>query len=400
MTISRRSGRTYLQLPGPTNVPPEVLAALAAPTLDHRGEQFQAIARSVLTDLPALLGTRPGHVALYAASGTGGWEAALVNAVAPGSTVLAPVAGFFSTRWAELAGRIGYEVLAPGCDWRRAVAPDVIAGALKADGDGRIAAVMVVHNETSTGVTTDVAAVRSAMDEVGHPALLLVDAVSSAATRPVCHDGWGVDVTVTASQKGLMLPPGLAIVAVSDRAIEAASRATRPVGYWDWTPMLAAVETGSFPATPANNMVVALRVALDLIAAEGATGVFSRHARHAHAAQAAVDAWGLPHVPMNQAERSVALTAVLLPDGVDDVVVRRRLEAAYGLTLGGGLGRLTGRCLRIGHLGDLDDLMLVSVLAGVELGLPAAGLPLGPGGVAAALAELALHPGLPHPTSA
>lgn len=388
MHVTRQPGRSYLQLPGPTNVPAEVLAALAAPTLDHRGERFAAIVQSVLTDLAPLLGTRPGQVALYASSGTGGWEAALANSIAPGATVLAPVAGFFSSRWAKLAERLGYEVLAPECDWRRAVSADVIADALASDTSGEVAAVLVVHNETSTAVTTDIKAIRAALDRLGHPALLFVDAVSSAATRPVCHDEWGVDVTVTASQKGFMLPPGLAIMAVSEKAIAAGWAAGVVAGYWDWAPVLAAVESGSFPSTPASNMIVALRVALDRIWDEGPGAVFARHARHARAAQAAAEAWGLEQVATNPPERSVALTALLLPDGANELSLRRYLEATYDLTLGGGLGQLTGRCLRVGHLGDLDDLTLIAVLAGLEMGLPAAGLAVERGGVEAAMAQL------------
>jgi alanine-glyoxylate transaminase/serine-glyoxylate transaminase/serine-pyruvate transaminase len=392
MSVPRRPGRSYLQLPGPTNVPPEVLAALAAPTLDHRGDQFAAVVRSSLTDLPGWLGTRPGRVALYASSGTGGWQAALANAVAPGATVLVPTTGFFSSRWADLAMHLGYVVMAPPGDWRVAPSPAQIEQLLAADSDERMAAVLVVHNETSTGVTADVAAIRAAMNRTGHPALLFVDAVSSAATRPVCHDDWGADVTVTASQKGFMLPPGLAMLAVSEKAQAMGRRAGGRPGYWDWAPLLDAVDTGSFPATPASNLVVALRTALDMLARETEAAVFARHARLAAATQAAADVWGLEQVPKKSGERSVALTALLLPTGADELALRRHLEWAYGVTLGGGLGQLAGRCLRIGHLGDLDILTLVAVLAGVEIGLPAAGLPINRGGVDAALSVLNQQP--------
>jgi alanine-glyoxylate transaminase/serine-glyoxylate transaminase/serine-pyruvate transaminase len=380
------SGRALLQLPGPTNVPDIVLQAIARPTIDHRGVVFTEIYRSVARDLRPLFGTEL-PVAVYSGSGTGGWEAALVNTLSPGDRVLGCETGFFAAGWARLAEKLGLQVQMLPTDWRGPADPARIAAALSADSEWQIRAVMVVHNETSTGVTSDIAAVRAAMDSVGHPALLLVDAVSSLASMPFGHDEWGVDVTITGSQKGLMLPPGLACLAISERARAAHETARLPRGYWDWAPMLAASETGVTPHTPASNMIVGLRAALDLLAAEGHEAVFTRHRRLARAVRAAVAHWGLSFVCLDVEARSDTVTAFLLPDGVDEAVVRAALLEGFGVTFGGGLGRLSGRCLRIGHLGDLDELMIIGALTALELGLPAF-VPIEPGGVAAAVAEL------------
>ena len=384
--MARRAGRTLLQLPGPTNVPAAVLDAIAQPTIDHRGTAFAEIYRSVARDLQPVFGTA-GTVAMYVSSGTGGWEAALVNTLSPGDRVLCCETGFFAAGWARLAERLGLEVDVIDTDWRGPADPDAIEAALAADGDAEIRAVLIVHNETSTGATTDIAAIRAAIDRAGHPALLLVDAVSSLGAMPVEHDAWGVDVTLTGSQKGLMLPPGLAFLAISERARRAHDSARLPRAYWDWDQMLAASETGVTPHTPATNLIVGLRTALDLLADEGLEAVFARHRRLAQVVRSAVGAWGFELVCTEPAAYSAAVTAFLLPDGVSDAAVRSALLERFGVTFGGGLGRLTDRCLRIGHLGDVDELMVVSALTAIELGLPAF-TEVAPGGVAAALASL------------
>ncbi|HEX3874122.1 MAG TPA: aminotransferase class V-fold PLP-dependent enzyme [Solirubrobacteraceae bacterium] len=385
--MGRRAGRSLIALPGPTNVPDAVLEAIGRPTIDHRGDEFAGIVRGVLRDLRPVFGTS-GPIAMYPGSGTGGWEAALVNTLSPGDRVLSCETGFFAAGWAALAGKLGLAVDVIATDWRGPADPAAIAAALEHDEGREIRAVLVVHNETSTGATSDVGAIRAAIDRVGHPALLLVDAVSSLGAMPVRHDEWRADVTVTASQKGLMLPPGLAMLAVSGRARAARESAGLPRAYWDWEPMLAAGETGSLPYTPATNLVVGLRVALDLLAGDGLEAVFARHRRLAGAVRRAASQWGLEFVCGDPAARSESVTAILLPDGVDDGAVRAGLLDRFGVTLGGGLGRLGGRCLRIGHLGDIDELMIVSVLAAIEIGL-ADPLGLPAGGVQAAIAALA-----------
>jgi alanine-glyoxylate transaminase/serine-glyoxylate transaminase/serine-pyruvate transaminase len=385
--MSRRAGRTLLQLPGPTNVPDAVLHALAEPTIDHRGEEFVRVFRSVASDLGPLFGTA-GPIAIYVGSGTGGWEAALVNTLSPGDHVLCVETGFFAAAWASLAGRLGFDVEVIPSDWRGPADCAALAAAIRADRQHQIAAVLLVHNETSTGAVSDVAAARAALDEAGHPALLIVDAVSSLGAMPVEHDAWGVDVTVTGSQKGLMLPPGLAFLAVSEKAEEAHRAARTPRSYWDWEPMLAAGESGATPHTPASNMIVALRTALDLLAAEGLDAVFTRHRRLADAVRAAVEAWGFEFVCADSTARGNAVTAFLLPDGVSDGEVRRALLDRFAVTFGGGLGRLSGRCIRIGHLGDIDELMIVSALTALEIGMPQFTV-IEPGGVDAALRQLA-----------
>jgi alanine-glyoxylate transaminase/serine-glyoxylate transaminase/serine-pyruvate transaminase len=379
-----------IALPGPTNVPDAVLAAIARPTIDHRGDEFAGILRGVLADLRPVFGTT-GPVALYPGSGTGGWEAALVNTLSSGDRVLSCETGFFAAGWATMAGKLGLAVETIATDWRGPADPAAIGAALAADEEQAIRAVLVVHNETSTGATSDIAAIRRAIDAAGHPALLLVDAVSSLGSMPVRHDEWRVDVTVAGSQKGLMLPPGLVMLAVSQRARTARESAGLPRFYWDWEPMLAAGETGQTPYTPATNLVVGLRVALDLLAAEGLEDVFARHRRLARAVRAAASQWGLELVCREPSARSESVTALFLPEGVADGGVRAEILERFAVTLGGGLGRLTGRCLRIGHLGDVDELMMIGALAAVELGAPEA-VGLRPGGVAAAMAALGGDP--------
>jgi alanine-glyoxylate transaminase/serine-glyoxylate transaminase/serine-pyruvate transaminase len=386
--MAGHSGRHFLQIPGPTNVPDRVLRALSAPTIDHRGPEFAALARELLEHLPEVFGAS-GPVVVYPSSGTGAWEAALVNTLSPGDRVLAFETGHFATLWRTLAQRLGLVVdFVPG-DWRHGVDPDVVAERLGEDRSGEIRAVCVVHNETSTGVASRVAGVRAAMDAAGHDALLLVDTISSLCSIDYRHDEWGVDVTIGCSQKGLMLPPGLGFNAVSERALEASRNGGLPRAYWDWAPILEANRAGAFPYTPPTNLLYGLREALDLLLDEGLPNVFARHARHAEATRSAVRAWGLELVPLDDREHSASLTAVLLPDGHDADELRALILDRYDVSLGAGLGKLAGRVFRIGHLGDLNDVWLAGALAGVEMGLAGAGVPIERGGVQAAMDHLA-----------
>ena len=385
--MTYQSGRHFLQIPGPTNVPDRVLRAMAAPTIDHRGPEFAGLARQVLAGLAWLCGTT-GPVALYPSSGTGAWEAALVNTLSPGDRVLAFETGHFASLWAQMAGRLGLDVdLVPG-DWRHGVDPRQVHEKLAADRGHQIKAVAVVHNETSTGCASHIPPVRAALDSAGHPALLLVDTISSLGSVDYRHDEWGVDVTIWCSQKGMMLPPGLGVNAVSGKALEANRQARLPRSYWDWPPVLAAAGTGMFPYTPATNLVFGLREALAMLAEEGLPAVHARHARHAEATRRAVRGWGLDIVCQDPAAYSSTLTGVLVPDGHDADQVRALILDRYDMSLGAGLGRLAGRAFRIGHLGDLNDLTLAGALCGVEMGLDAAGVPIARGGVTAALACL------------
>src|SRR4051812_41986935 len=382
------SGRHFLQIPGPTNVPDRVLRALSAPTIDHRGPEFAALAHEVLERLPEVFATS-GPVVVYPSSGTGAWEAALVNTLSPGDRVLAFETGHFATLWRGLAEKLGLVVeFVPG-DWRHGVDPDAVAERLAADRAGAIRAVCVVHNETSTGVASRVADVRAAMDAAGHDALLLVDTISSLGSLDYRHDEWGVDVTIGCSQKGLMLPPGLGFNAVSERALVASRTAGLARSYWDWAPIVEANRAGAWPYTPPTNLLYGLREALDLLLDEGMPNVFARHARHAEATRRAVRAWGLELVPLDTRERSGSLTAVFLPEGHDADELRALVLERYDVSLGAGLGKLAGRVFRIGHLGDLNDVWLAGALAGVEMGLAGAGVAFRPGGVQAALDHLA-----------
>ncbi|GAA2449619.1 aminotransferase class V-fold PLP-dependent enzyme [Actinomadura vinacea] len=385
-------GRHHLQIPGPTNVPDRVLRALAAPTIDHRGPEFAALALDLLERLKTVFATR-GPVIVYPSSGTGAWEAALVNTLSPGDRVLACETGHFATLWRDMAEKLGLRVeFLPG-DWRHGADPDAIAERLTADlaagsSEPAFAAVMVVHNETSTGVRSRVAEIRAALDRVRHPALLLVDTISSLASMDHRHDEWGVDVTVGCSQKGLMLPPGLGFNAVSEKALEAARSARLPRSYWDWGPILNANRDGYFPYTPPTNLLYGLREALALLEEEGLPAVFARHDRHAEATRRAVRGWGLEILCADPREYSSSLTAVLLPEPHDADKVRRIVLERFDMSLGTGLGRLAGRVFRIGHLGHFDDISLAGTLCGVEMGLAAAGVPIERGGVQAALASL------------
>lgn len=381
------AGRHFLQIPGPTNVPDPVLRAMAAPTIDHRGPEFAELGRALLRDVKPVFGTT-NPVIFYPASGTGAWEAALVNTLSPGDTVLCFETGHFATLWQDMARRLGLDVELVAGDWRHGVDPAQVAERLAADTAHRIRAVCVVHNETSTGVTSRVPEVRAAMDAADHPALLLVDTISSLGSIDYRHDEWGVDVTVAGSQKGLMLPPGMSFNAVSDKALEASRTAGLPRSFWDWGPMLAANEHGVFPYTPNTNLLYGLREALRLLDAEGLPNVFARHARHAEATRAAVRGWGLEVLCLDEREHSGSLTAVLVPDGVDADKVRAIVLDRFDMSLGAGLGRLAGKVFRIGHLGAFNDLTLAGTLAGVQMGLTIAGAPADPAGLGAALERL------------
>ena len=381
------AGRHFLQIPGPTNVPGRILRAIERPTIDHRGPEFGRLGKRLLSGLREIFGTR-GNVLIFPSSGTGAWEAALVNTLSPGDTVLMSETGHFSTLWSEMARRLGLDVEVIEGDWRTGANPERIEARLVEDRGRRIKAVAVVHNETSTGVTSRIAAVRAAMDAAGHPALLLVDTISSLASIDYRHDEWGVDVTIGGSQKGLMLPPGLGFNAVSDKALAASRSAGMTRSYWDWASMLGPNESGFFPYTPATNLLYGLAEAIDMLREEGLENVFRRHDRHAEATRCAVRAWGLEVWCRRPDEYSSSLTAVRVPEGHSADALRRRILEAFDMSLGNGLGRLADSVFRIGHLGDFNDLMLAGTLSGIEMGLDLAGVPHERGGVAAALASL------------
>ena len=384
MSNNHKSGRHFLQIPGPTNVPDRVLRAMDYPTIDHRGPDFANLAGEILEGLKAIFQTS-GHVVIYPASGTGAWEAALVNTLSPGDRVLMAETGQFSTLWVELAGRIGLDVqLLPG-DWRHGADPDRIEAALRDDKDRAIKAVAVVHNETSTGVASRIAEIRQAIDRTGHPALFMVDTISSLASIDYRHDEWGVDVTVAGSQKGLMLPPGLSFNAISEKALDASKSAALPRSYWDWSAMIAANAKNVFPFTPATNLLYGLKEAMAMLTEEGLPNVFARHRRHGEATRIAVETWGLEVLALDPREFSGSLTAVLMPDGHNADELRRLILDRFDLSLGNGLGKLQGRVFRIGHLGSFNDLMLAGTLSGIEMGLKASGIGIRASGVAAAL---------------
>ena len=382
------SGRHFLQSPGPTNVPDRVLRAIDHPTIDHRGPEFAQLGLSILGRIGAIFQTRE-PVVIYAGSGTGAWEAALVNTLSPGDKVLMAETGHFALLWKRLAERLGLapEFL-PG-DWRHGADVAAIHARLAEDRAHAIKAVCVVHNETSTGVVSDIPGVRAAIDRAGHPALLLVDTISSLASIDYRHDAWGVDVTVAGSQKGLMLPPGLSFNGVGPKARAASKRATLPRAYWGWDEIIEANRKGYWPTTPATNLLYGLDAALDQLLEEGLPAVFARHARHGEATRAAVRAWGLEILCANPDEYSNALTAVLMPDGHDADAFRKTVLERFDMSLGTGLSKLAGRVFRIGHLGDFNDLTLMGTLAGVEMGFAIANVPHRAGGVDAAMAVLA-----------
>jgi alanine-glyoxylate transaminase/serine-glyoxylate transaminase/serine-pyruvate transaminase len=387
-----QSGRHFLQIPGPTNVPERVLRAIDSATVDHRGPEFQEMSREVLAGLKRVFKTK-GPVVIFPASGTGAWEAALVNTLSPGDRVLMFETGHFATLWLNMAKRLGLDpVFVPG-DWRRGVDPAQVEAKLAEDKGRQIKAVMAVHNETSTGVTTRIGDVRKAIDRAQHPALFMVDTISSLASMDYRHDEWGVDVTVAGSQKGLMLPPGLSFNAVSDKALAASKSAKLPRAYWNWEEMIASNKDGWFPYTPATNLLYGLRVALQmLLEEEGLENVFKRHDRHAEATRRAVRAWGLEILCANPAEYSSSLTAVLMPEGHSETAFRQVVLDHFNLSLGSGLTRLRDKVFRIGHLGDFNDLMLCGTLAGIEMGLELARVPHKKGGVDAAMSYLASQP--------
>jgi alanine-glyoxylate transaminase / serine-glyoxylate transaminase / serine-pyruvate transaminase len=390
---SHPAGRHFLQIPGPTNVPDAVLRAIDQQTIDHRGPEFQKLGLKVLADIRKVFQTAQ-PVVIYPGSGTGAWEAALVNALSPGDSVLMYETGQFATLWKKMTERLGIAAEFIEGDWRSGVDAARIHDRLAADTQHRIKAVCVVHNETSTGVTSDIVAVRKAIDSARHPALLMVDTISGLGSADYRHDEWGVDVTVSGSQKGLMLPPGLSFNAVSKKALEAAKASKFPRAYWAWDEIIAANATGFWPTTPATNLLYGLEVALDRMLAEGLPNVFARHQRHAEATRRAVRAWGLEVLCRNPAEYSPALTAVVMPKDAngkhhDADALRKAALRHFNMSLGTGLGKLSGWVFRIGHLGDFNDLTLIGTLGGVEMALEVAGVPHKKGGVQAAMDHLA-----------
>src|SRR2546421_896455 len=388
--MPRRAGRHFLQIPGPTNVPDRVLRAIDFPTSDHRGPEFATLGKNLLADMKRVFKTTRGDVVIYPASGTGAWEAALVNPLSAVDRVLMYETGHFATLWQKMAAKLGLDVEFIAGDWRHGADPEALEKRLRADAEKRIKAGGVVHSETSTGVVSRIAEVRRAIDAAGHPALLMVDTISSLASMDYRHDEWGVDVTVAGSQKGLMLPPGLSFNCISPKALAAAKSARLPRSYWAWDEMIANGKTGYFPYTPATNMLYGLAEALKmLLDEEGLDAVFARHQRHAEATRRAVGAWGLEVYALDAREYSASLTGVLMPAGHDADRVRKAILDAFDLSLGTGLTKLGGKMFRIGHLGDFNDLMLMGTLTGVEMGLALAGVPVKKDGVQAAMDYLA-----------
>ncbi len=380
-------GRHFLQIPGPTNVPDRVLRAMDFPTIDHRGPEFAVLAKDCLERIKTVFQTHH-PVIIFAGSGTGGWEAALANTLNPGDRVLAFETGQFAALWAKMAENLGLQVDLVATDWKHGVDASVAAAKLADDRGHQIKAVMAVHNETSTGITSNIPALRRAIDDSKHPALLMVDAVSSLAAIDYRHDDWGVDVTVCGSQKGLMLPPGLGFNAVSAKALEASKTSQFPKGYWRWSDMLAQNANGFFPYTPATNLLYGLRESLTMLREEGLSNVFLRHCRLAEATRRAVRAWDLEIWAANPEEYSSSTTAVQLPEGFSEVTFRALVLEKFNMSLGAGLGKVAGKVFRIGHLGDFNDLMLAGTLSGVEMALEVAGLPHRKGGINAALEYL------------
>jgi len=385
--VTYRAGRHFLQIPGPTTVPDRILRAIDMPVIDHRGPEFGRLGLEVLEGLKHVFQTRQ-PVVIYPASGTGAWEAALVNTLSPGDRVLMFETGHFATLWQKMASRLGLQTEFIPTDWRRGADAAALEARLREDNAHTIKAVCVVHNETSTGVTSRIPLVRKAIDAAGHPALLLVDTISSLGSIDYRHDEWGVDVTVAGSQKGLMLPPGLSFNAPSEKARAASKQAKLARSYWSWDEMLAANRSGYFPYTPATNLLYGLREALAMLQEEGLPNVFARHARHAEATRRAVRAWGLEILCAVPEEYSSSLTAIMVPTGHDADHLRQVVLEAYDMSLGTGLGKVAGKVFRIGHLGDFNDLTLVGTLAGVEMGLALAGVPHQAAGVNAAMQYL------------
>lgn len=381
-------GRHFLQIPGPTNVPERILRALAKPTIDHRGPEFSAMTQEILKGLQEIC-KATGPVVIYPSSGTGAWEAALVNTLSPNDKVLIYETGFFATMWRNLAMKLGLQVeFLPG-DWRRGVEIDLLHDKLLKDKEGKIKAILVVHNETSTGVASRLPLIRQAIDQAGHPALLLVDTISSLALMDYRHDEWGVDVTIGSSQKGLMLPPGLAFNVLSAKALAAFKVAKLPRSYWDWQAVITANQNGFFPYTPPTNLLFGLQEALKMILEEGLPNIFARHNRLAEATRRAVKAWGLEINCLLPEEYSNSVTAVRVPEGYDADNLRKIILEKFNMSLGNGLGKLQGKAFRIGHMGDFNELMLAGTLSGIEMGLAMAKIPFHKGGVQAAIDYLA-----------
>jgi alanine-glyoxylate transaminase/serine-glyoxylate transaminase/serine-pyruvate transaminase len=384
------SGRHFLQIPGPTNVPDRILRAIERPTIDHRGPEFAHLTHEILEGLREIIKTSD-TIVIYPSSGTGAWEAALVNTLSPGDKVLMFETGYFATLWRNVATRMGLEVdFVPG-DWRHGVDPVMVEAKLEEDRKRAIKAVMVVHNETSTGVTTRVAEVRKAINHVKHPALFMVDTISSLASIDYRHDEWGVDVTIACSQKGLMLPPGLGFNGVSEKALMVSKSAKLPRSYWDWEAMIGPNRSGFFPYTPSTNLLFGLRESIQMLMEEGLENVFARHRRFGEATRRAVKAWELELLCQNPEEYSSSLTAVLMPEGYNADALRKLILEKYNMSLGNGLGKLAGKVFRIGHLGDFNDLMLAGTLSGIEMGLAIAKIPFSKGGVMVALDYLSSH---------
>jgi alanine-glyoxylate transaminase/serine-glyoxylate transaminase/serine-pyruvate transaminase len=385
------AGRHFLQIPGPSPVPDRILRAMSYPTIDHRGPEFGALGLKVLAGIKKIFKTEQ-PVIIYPASGTGAWEAALTNVLSPGDTVLMYETGHFATLWKKMAESLGLkpEFLSdPGIEgWRRGLQAERIEARLREDSDRRIKAVCVVHNETSTGVTSDIASVRRAIDAAGHPALLLVDTISGLGSAEYRHDEWGVDVTVSGSQKGLMLPPGISFNAVSQKAIEASRSARLPRAFWDWTDIIEMNKTGYWPYTPNTNLLYGLHEALEMILGEGLDNVFARHQRLAAACRAAVEAWGLEIQCTDPSAYSPILTGVMTPAGFDADEIRRIIYENFNMSLGTGLGKMKGKMFRIGHLGEANELTLMATLSGCEMGLKLAGVPIAGSGVGAAMDSL------------
>jgi alanine-glyoxylate transaminase/serine-glyoxylate transaminase/serine-pyruvate transaminase len=396
---TRHAGRHFLQIPGPTNVPDRILGAIALPTIDHRGPAFGALGRELLSQIRTIFKTEQ-PVIIYPSSGTGAWEAALVNTLSPGDRVIMVETGHFASLWREMAEKLGVKPeFIPG-DWRHGADPAAIEAQLAEDRSHVIKAVCVVHNETSTGVASRIDEVRQAIDRAGHPALLMVDTISSLASIDYRHDEWGVDVTVGGSQKGLMLPPGLGFNAISPKALAAAETARLPRSFWDWRPMLEANAKGFFPYPPATNLLQGLRQAIAMLHEEGLENVFQRHARHGEATRQAVRAWGLEIQCADPREYSGSLTAVIMPAGHSADRLRGHILERFDLSLGNGLSKLNDRVFRIGHLGDFNDLMLAGTLSGVEMGLRERGVALEGSGVTAALDYLSRSNLRPEPSAA
>ncbi|MGB9698427.1 MAG: pyridoxal-phosphate-dependent aminotransferase family protein [Thermodesulfobacteriota bacterium] len=381
-------GRHFLQIPGPTNVPERILRALSKPTIDHRGPEFAQMTREIISGLQEICKTT-GRVVIYPSSGTGGWEAALVNTHSPGDKVLIYETGFFANMWRSLASKIGLQVeFLPG-DWRRGVEVELLLHKLKEDKEKTIKSVLIVHNETSTGVVSRLPLIRRALDQASHPALLIVDTISSLALIDYRHDEWGVDVTIGSSQKGLMLPPGLAFNVVSEKALLVSQAARLPRSYWDWQAVINANQNGFFPYTPPTNLLFGLQEALKMILEEGLENIFARHNRLGEATRRAVKAWGLEINCLQPEEYSNSVTAVRVPEGCDADNLRKIILEKFNMSLGNGLGKLQGKVFRIGHMGDFNELMLAGTLSGIEMGLAIAKIPFHKGGVQAAIDYLA-----------